>query len=238
MKVKPNYASARRRRRFLLQSAIGLFGLALLACAPTSPANEPVPPTATPRETVSPPAPLPTITPHRLPTPTVTPTLESPSPLPFVTPAPLPNALSLVIPVVGIRREQLHDTFNEARSEGRVHEAIDILAPQGSKVVAAAAGTIVKLFTSAKGGITIYQRSTDEQLVFYYAHLDRYAEGLAEKQEVRQGDVIGYVGDTGNAQPGNYHLHFAIWQPTNPKDFWNGTNLNPYDMLRRAPGSH
>ena len=99
--------------------------------------------------------------------------------------------------------------------------------------MAATDGMVVKLFTSDKGGITIYQLSADQQFVFYYAHLERYAEGLAEKQVVRQGDLLGYVGDTGNAQPGNYHLHFAIWQLTNPKDFWNGANLNPYDILRR-----
>ena len=137
-----------------------------------------------------------------------------------------------MIPVAGVRVEQLHDTFNEARSEGRVHEAIDILATQGTKVVAATAGKIVKLFTSEKGGITIYQLSPQQTLVFYYAHLERYADGLAEQQEVQQGDLLGYVGDTGNAQPGNHHLHFAIWQITNPKDFWNGANLNPYDILK------
>ena len=153
---------------------------------------------------------------------------------------PAPSAASpaigtlpaLIVPVAGIRAEQLHDTFNEARSEGRVHEAIDIIAPQGTKVLAATDGKIVKLFTSEKGGITIYQLSPQQTLVFYYAHLQWYADGLAEQQEVRQGDLLGYVGDTGNAQPGNYHLHFAIWQITNPKDFWNGANLNPYDILK------
>ncbi len=136
--------------------------------------------------------------------------------------------------MVGVRVEQLHDTFNDARSEGRVHEAIDILAPHETRVVAAADGKIVKLFTSEKGGITIYQLSPDQSLVLYYAHLARYAEGLAEQQDVRQGDLLGYVGDTGNAQPGNYHLHFAVWQIADPKHFWDGTNLNPYDLLRRA----
>lgn len=156
-----------------------------------------------------------------------------------INPVPMEtgSTLSLIIPVVGIRNNQLRDTFNDSRSEGRVHDAIDIMAPQDSKVVAAANGTIVKLFTSDKGGITIYQLSSDEKLVFYYAHLNRYADGLLEKQQVRQGDLIGYVGDTGNAQPGGYHLHFAIWQITNPKNFWDGANLNPYDFLRTAPMS-
>ena len=133
-----------------------------------------------------------------------------------------------------MQAEQLHDTFNDARSEGRVHEAIDIIAPHETQVVAAADGKIVKLFTSEKGGITIYQLSPDQSLVLYYAHLARYAEGLTEQQNVRQGDLLGYVGDTGNAQPGNYHLHFAIWQITDPKRFWDGTNLNPYDLLRHT----
>jgi peptidoglycan LD-endopeptidase LytH len=151
--------------------------------------------------------------------------------------APVPAAslpsLSLVIPVAGVRPDQLRDTFTASRSEGRIHDALDIPAAHGTPVIAAADGPIVKLFQSALGGTTIYQLSTDGRFVYYYAHLDRYAEGLAEQHFARQGETIAYVGDTGNAGPGNYHLHFSIAEISNPKDFWHGTNINPYPLLRK-----
>lgn len=181
-----------------------------------------------------------TVTPAVTATPAASKPLPAPSVSPTVSPVPVPAPVlsaslnSLLIPVQGIRGSQLHDTFNEARSEARVHEAIDIIAPRGSRVLAAADGTVVRLFNSDKGGLTIYQISPDEKHVFYYAHLEGYLGGLTEKQQVRQGDVIGYVGDTGNAQPGNYHLHFAIWQISDPKVFWNGSNVNPYPLLHNA----
>jgi murein DD-endopeptidase MepM/ murein hydrolase activator NlpD len=139
----------------------------------------------------------------------------------------------LVIPVAGIKREQLEDTFKNARSEGRAHDAIDIIAPKGTPVIAAADGEIARFFDSEKGGITIYQFSRDKKLVYYYAHLERRAEGIQPGQFVRQGTVIGYVGDTGNSGAGNFHLHFAIWAVDDPKRFWNGTNINPYPLLQR-----
>jgi peptidoglycan LD-endopeptidase LytH len=141
--------------------------------------------------------------------------------------------LNLIVPVAGVRPEQLIDTFKDARSEGRVHDAIDIPAPAGTPVLAAADGEIIKLFPSEKGGTTIYQLSTDKKLVFYYAHLQRYAEGIAVGNHVHQGDVIAYVGDTGNAGAGNYHLHFSISIVADPKRYWEGTNINPYPLLHR-----
>lgn len=137
----------------------------------------------------------------------------------------------LIIPVAGIKREELRDTFKDARSEGRVHDAIDIMAPMGAPVLAAADGEIARFFDSVKGGITIYQFSRDKKLIYYYAHLQRRADGLQEHQFVKQGTVIGYVGDTGNAGAGNTHLHFAIWTVDDQKRYWNGTNLNPYPLL-------
>ena len=134
---------------------------------------------------------------------------------------------SLLIPVAGVRVEDLRDTFTEARSEGRVHNSIDIIAPKGTPVLAAADGRVVKLFQSVKGGTTVYQRGTDGKTIYYYAHLAAYADGLAENQEVRRGDVIGYVGDTGNAKGGPPHLHFEI----RPR---NGPSVNPYPSLRNA----
>jgi len=143
------------------------------------------------------------------------------------------GTLKLIIPVTGVRPEQLQDTFTEARSEGRVHDAIDIMAPAGTPVVAASDGEIVRLFQSDRGGTTIYQLSPDKKLVFYYAHLQRYADGLVAGKFARQGEVIGYVGDTGNAGPGNYHLHFSISVVADPKRYWEGTNINPYPLLRK-----
>lgn len=139
----------------------------------------------------------------------------------------------LIIPVTGVRPDQLRDTFSDARAEGRVHDAIDIPAALGTPVVAAADGTIVKLFHSDRGGTTIYQLSTDSRFIFYYAHLDRYVEGLAEGHLARQGETIAYVGDTGNAGAGNYHLHFSIALVSDPKKYWQGVNLNPYPLLHK-----
>jgi murein DD-endopeptidase MepM/ murein hydrolase activator NlpD len=140
--------------------------------------------------------------------------------------------VNLNIPVAGVRPEQLIDTFDDARSEGRVHDAIDIMAPAETPVLAAADGKIVKLWQSEKGGTTIYQVNTNQDLIFYYAHLSRYADGLAEGDLVRQGQLIAYVGDTGNAGPGNYHLHFSIASVSDPKRYWEGTNINPYPLLQ------
>ncbi len=161
-----------------------------------------------------------------------------PAPSPAATVGPASPATSdapanLIVPVLGVRRDQLRDTFSEARSEGRVHDAIDIPAPHGTQVVAVADGKIVKLFHSDRGGTTIYQLSTDSRFIFYYAHLDRYAGNLQEGQSIRQGETIGYVGDTGNAGPGNYHLHFSIAIATDPKKYWQGTNIDPYPLLAR-----
>jgi murein DD-endopeptidase MepM/ murein hydrolase activator NlpD len=143
------------------------------------------------------------------------------------------GTVKLIIPVAGVRFEQLKDTFADARSEGRSHDAIDIMAPAGTPVLAASDGEIVRLFQSERGGTTIYQLSPDKKLVFYYAHLQRYADGLEVGKFARQGDVIAYVGDTGNAGAGNYHLHFSIAVITDPKRYFEGTNINPYPLLRK-----
>jgi murein DD-endopeptidase MepM/ murein hydrolase activator NlpD len=139
----------------------------------------------------------------------------------------------LIIPVAGVRSDQLVDTFTASRAEGRTHDAIDIIAPADTPVLAAADGTITKLSQSERGGTTIYQLSADRKMIFYYAHLARYADGLTEGKQVRQGEVIAYVGDTGNAGPGNYHLHFSIAIVSDPKRYWEGTNINPYPLLHK-----
>lgn len=156
----------------------------------------------------------------------------SATPNPTAPPIGFVGTLKLIVPVAGVQPGQLRDTYADSRSEGRVHDAIDIPAPQGTPVVTAADGQIIKLFQSDRGGTTIYQLSADKKLIFYYAHLQRYADGLSEGKFVRQGEVIGYVGDTGNAGPGNYHLHFSIAVVSDPKRYWEGTNINPYPLLR------
>src|ERR1051325_2184814 len=160
-------------------------------------------------------------------------------PPPPVSPTPSTSnfvgTASLIIPVAGVKPEQLIDTFDAARSEGRVHDAIDIPAAAETPVLAAADGKILKLFQSERGGTTIYQLSADQKFIFYYAHLSHYADGLTEGQFVPQGQVIAYVGDTGNAGAGNYHLHFSIAIVTDPKRYWEGTNINPYPLLQNRP---
>ena len=137
----------------------------------------------------------------------------------------------VLVPVLGIEPGQLKDNFLQPRGGGRLHGAIDILAPRGTPVVAAVDGTIRKLFNSKAGGITIYQFDVSEERVYYYAHLDRYADGLREGQFVKQGEVIGYVGTTGNAPAGTPHLHFAIEVLTAEKRWWKGTPINPFPLL-------
>ena len=159
------------------------------------------------------------------------PPTESPTPTP--EPANFVGRVTLIIPVAGVRPDQLLDTYSDARSEGRTHDAIDIMAPAETPVIAAADGKILKLFQSERGGTTIYQLSANQELVFYYAHLSHYADGLTEGSLVRQGQVIAYVGDTGNAGVGNYHLHFAIAKMTSPRKWSGGEAINPYPLLVR-----
>ncbi|HEV2146354.1 MAG TPA: M23 family metallopeptidase [Longimicrobiaceae bacterium] len=143
----------------------------------------------------------------------------------------LSRLTGLAIPVEGVSAASLRDSFLEGRSGGRTHEAIDIHAPRGTPVVAVSDGRIVKLHQGALGGNSIYHLDEDGRTRYYYAHLDRYAEGLREGQWVRRGEVIGYVGDTGNAQPGDFHLHFSVSLLNDARQWWRGTPLNPYALL-------
>jgi peptidoglycan LD-endopeptidase LytH len=135
---------------------------------------------------------------------------------------------SLALPVRGIDAEELVSSFDDARGQQRRHEAIDILAPRGTDVVAVEDGKVAKLFTSVAGGLTVYQFDPSEQFVYYYAHLDSYAPGLKEGMMLRQGDVVGAVGTTGNAPEGTPHLHFAIAKLDPDRRWWGGTALDPY----------
>jgi murein DD-endopeptidase MepM/ murein hydrolase activator NlpD len=137
----------------------------------------------------------------------------------------------LALPVVGVKPDQLVDTFDAARSAGRRHDAIDIMAAEGTPVIAAADGTIEKLFNSARGGLTIYERSPDQKWTYYYAHLSAYAPGLAEGQQVKRGPFIARFGHTGDASPAGPHLHVAINAMAPGERWWDGTPINPYPLL-------
>jgi murein DD-endopeptidase MepM/ murein hydrolase activator NlpD len=139
----------------------------------------------------------------------------------------------LEFPVEGVDRNELRDTFSDTRGEGRSHEALDIMAPRGTPVRAVENGTITKLFESrGGGGLTIYQFDPSESFCYYYAHLDRYAPGIREGQPVHRGQVIGYVGSTGNALSEAPHLHFTIFQLTPERKWWKGEPLNPYPVFK------
>jgi murein DD-endopeptidase MepM/ murein hydrolase activator NlpD len=154
-------------------------------------------------------------------------------------PPPMSEAIAtltrrdLMIPVEGVTSNALEDTFNDARSIGRRHDAIDIMAPRGTEVHAVDDGTVAKLFTSKAGGLTIYQFDPAETFSYYYAHLDRYATGLREHQSVTRGQLLGYVGSSGNASADAPHLHFAIARLGTDRAWWKGDPINPYPLLAK-----
>jgi peptidoglycan LD-endopeptidase LytH len=138
----------------------------------------------------------------------------------------------LRLPLEGVNVALMRGQFAERRGSGsRGHEAVDLLAPRGTPVHAVDSGRIAKLFRSKAGGITIYQFDQSGRFSYYYAHLDRYASGLREGQPIDSGDVIGYVGTTGNAPANTPHLHFAIFELTSEKHWWQGTPLDPYAVF-------
>ncbi|WP_294095823.1 M23 family metallopeptidase [Sphingomonas sp.] len=142
---------------------------------------------------------------------------------------------SLIVPVAGVKSRQLTDTWGQSRGGGaREHHAIDIMAPRGTPVLAAASGTVEKVFESVNGGHTIYVRSNDGRLIYYYAHLDSY--GVVEGQKVAQGQQIATVGNTGSAAGGATHLHFEIKTMQPGEGWWKGRNVNPYPLLAFGPG--
>lgn len=166
--------------------------------------------------------------------------VATPEPAATVPPAPVSpteageivalRGRDLKLPVDGVDRKDLRNTFADARGS-RTHEALDILAPRGTKVRAVEDGRVQKLFTSKAGGLTIYEFDPTQTFTYYYAHLDRYEDGLREGQMVKRGDVIGYVGSTGNASPDAPHLHFAIFRLGPEKQWWKGEPINPFLVL-------
>lgn len=165
------------------------------------------------------------------------PELGRPVPAPAAGAAPLVLAPgSLLMPVRGVDPAHLQDNYSQPRGDA-AHGALDIMAPRGAPVVAVADGRIAKLFTSKPGGLTVYQFDASERLVYYYAHLDRYAPGLKEGQRLRRGDPVGTVGSTGNASPDAPHLHFAVHVLGAERSWWKGTPVNPYPLIAGSPGA-
>jgi murein DD-endopeptidase MepM/ murein hydrolase activator NlpD len=142
------------------------------------------------------------------------------------------RARNLIVPVRGIAAADLVGSFDDARSGGRRHEAMDILAPRHTPVLAVEDGTIARLFESKAGGLTIYQFDPSATYTYYYAHLERYAAGVTAGDRVRRGQVIGYVGTTGNAPPDTPHLHFGIFRLTDAKRWWDGAPIDPFRVWR------
>jgi len=156
-----------------------------------------------------------------------------PPPTPAAAPAPdATTSTRLLFPVRGFENAPLRDTFAERRGVRR-HQALDIMAPRGTPVVAVDDGKVAKLLRNPIGGVTLYQLDRDESRVFYYAHLDSYAQGVSEGLAVRRGDILGFVGSTGNAPEHAPHLHFAIHELADgDKSWWRGTPVNPYPLLK------
>ena len=139
----------------------------------------------------------------------------------------------LLIPVEGIHPASLRDNFNEGRP-GHKHEALDIMAPRGTPVLATDTGRVAKLFLSKPGGLTVYQFDESQTYCYYYAHLDHYAADLKEGALLHKGQILGYVGSTGDASPDAPHLHFAIFKLGPEKHWWQGTPIDPYEYLKAS----
>lgn len=137
----------------------------------------------------------------------------------------------IMIPVEGVSRLTLKDNYTAGRANGRIHGALDILAPRGTPVMAAADHTIGRLFEGPIGGIVIYAYDEAQQFVYYYAHLDRYRRGLAVGDRVAKGSVIGYVGTTGNAPRNTPHLHFQVMKRGRGRAWWDGPPINPFSFF-------
>ena len=165
---------------------------------------------------------------------------RAPAPvLASVAAAPVPGGPGLIVPVSGVARTALYDSWGDARDGGtRQHHGTDIPAPAGTPVIAAAPGRVEKLFQSAAGGTTLYVRSPDGRWTYYYAHLAGYAPGVHEGMAVRTGDSLGFVGDTGDAGAGNFHLHFGMARMQPGEHWWQGTDVDPFPLLAagRLPG--
>jgi murein DD-endopeptidase MepM/ murein hydrolase activator NlpD len=131
----------------------------------------------------------------------------------------------LMVPVDGVRVAQVPNNFSAGRS-GRAHNAHDIMAKRGTAVLSADDGEVLRLATNELGGITIYATDPATKLVYYYAHLDRYASGLKPGSALKRGEVIGYVGSSGNAVASAPHLHFQVAKLADVARHWEGEPID------------
>jgi murein DD-endopeptidase MepM/ murein hydrolase activator NlpD len=141
------------------------------------------------------------------------------------------RARSILLPVAGADMSKVEDSFNEPRDGGRVHRAIDILAPRGTPILSADDGKILRMTTSALGGISMYTVDTESRLVYYYAHMDHYNDAMSPGRMIVRGDTLGYVGTTGNAPKDTPHLHFQVMRWPADGKYWNGDPIDPYEAL-------
>jgi murein DD-endopeptidase MepM/ murein hydrolase activator NlpD len=190
---------------------------------------------AAPSVTLPPAGVLPAAPAPTMPPPTMAPLGGVP---PKATPSPTQSSLTpsapglhLAMPLANVDPQKLSSTYNQVR-DGHMHEALDIMAPRGTPVMAVAEGNVAKLFTSKQGGLTVYQFDNSQIWCYYYAHLDRYASGLKEGMLLRKGDVLGYVGSTGDASPSAPHLHFAVFALGPEREWWKGTAVDPLPLLK------
>lgn len=184
-----------------------------------------------PRTLSVPPRPAPPTPASNIPLATAVGPAASFEPVPLGPPGPVNAATGLLVPVAGVKVSQLVDTYTQSRGNGRLHDAIDIMAARGTPVLAVADGRVVKLFTSVRGGLTLYQFDNEEKLEYYYAHLDGYAPGIVEGKLLKRGELLGFVGSTGDASPDGPHLHFSISVLGPEKNWWQSTAINPYPLL-------
>lgn len=201
----------------------GLIAVAVVAgvgCAPVSPATEPAP---RPAETAAPAAPAP-----------VTPTMPSAAPITPVDSARVAlGPRRLLVPVAGVDPHDIPDSFRAPRG-ARTHGAVDIMAPRGTPVVSADSGSVLRVSENRAGGLTVYAVDPERRLVYYYAHMDGYADGIAPGRALSRGDTIGFVGTTGNAPRDIPHLHFQIMLMHPAGRYWAGTPVDPLPLLRAA----
>lgn len=166
--------------------------------------------------------------------PTTEPAPEAPPSTISLTPEAALAAKSLIIPVQGVDASRVKDSYTAGRGGGRTHDAVDIMAPRGTPVIAADGGTILRMRQNEAGGITIYQLDPEERFIYYYAHLDRYEDGVVEGMKIRQGDVLGFVGTTGNAPKNTPHLHFQVMLYRGKGQYWGGEPINPHPFFSRT----
>lgn len=173
-------------------------------------------------------------------------TPEQSGPAESTFPAPVPSGVETVTaddiallereiapPLDGLNLSALHSNFDERRGGGtRQHQALDLIAPRRTPVKSAATGRVLRLFTSRAGGLMIYATDSSERFICLYAHLDGYAPGLRDGAALARGQVIGYVGSTGNASANAPHLHFAIARSADVKQWSMGKPIDPLPVLR------